>query len=164
MIDETDFTAQMVAARPCLASVLSRYFHNEADVDDLIQQTYFFAWRGRAEFRGECKVKTWLCWIAKNVALGELRRFRVGRELPMLPAFDVPDERIDIQCDFERSETGATLMSAVAKLRQNHRSTLENYLDVTRLQALSQQQRIQLLRAKAALLNSLPVRKMAAAA
>jgi RNA polymerase sigma-70 factor (ECF subfamily) len=163
-MDESRFTADMVAARGCLAHILSNYFHNEADVDDAIQQTYLLAWRGRAEFRGECAVKTWLCWIAKNVAVGELRRLRFKAETPMLAVFDAPDERIDTEGDFERLETRTTLMAAVSKLRDNHRASLEHYLDVNRLEALGQKDRIRLLRARLALLKSLPVRKMAAAA
>ena len=38
------------------------------DLDDQVQEVYLRAWRGRARFRGESRLTTWLFRIAVNVA------------------------------------------------------------------------------------------------
>jgi|ERR1041385_2773101 RNA polymerase sigma-70 factor (ECF subfamily) len=53
----------------------------EADLaEDLTQETFMRAYRSMDRLRGESKLSTWLCAIAKNVALNTLRNRR--RELP----------------------------------------------------------------------------------
>jgi len=44
-----------------------------AQLDDLTQEVFLRAWRGRDAFRGEASAKTWLCRIARNLAI-DVRR------------------------------------------------------------------------------------------
>src|ERR1043165_10196612 len=49
----------------------------EADLaEDLTQETFMRAYRSMDTLRGESKLSTWLCGIAKNVALNTLRNRR----------------------------------------------------------------------------------------
>src|ERR1051326_2837711 len=55
----------------------------EADLaEDLTQETFMRAYRSMDTLRGESKLSTWLCGIAKNVALNTLRNRR--REFPTI--------------------------------------------------------------------------------
>ncbi len=42
--------------------------------EELTQETFFQAIKGIDKFRGDCKVSTWLCQIAKNLWYKELER------------------------------------------------------------------------------------------
>jgi RNA polymerase sigma-70 factor (ECF subfamily) len=44
------------------------------DAEDLVQETFLRAWRGRADFEGRSLVRTWLYRIATNVCLNALAR------------------------------------------------------------------------------------------
>ena len=47
---------------------------NESVAEELTQETFFRAFKGKAEFRGECSLKTWLCQIAKNLYFDYLKK------------------------------------------------------------------------------------------
>lgn len=48
--------------------------HNEDIAEELTQETFYQAIRSLSKYRGECSVYTWLCGIAKNMWLRELKR------------------------------------------------------------------------------------------
>ncbi len=48
--------------------------HNEDIAEELTQETFCQAIRSLSKYRGECSVYTWLCGIAKNMWLRELKR------------------------------------------------------------------------------------------
>jgi RNA polymerase sigma-70 factor, ECF subfamily len=63
-----------------------------ADVDDLVQESLLEAWRGRASFRGDASLLTWILGIARRRALGRRRStarrdalLRALRELETAP-------------------------------------------------------------------------------
>jgi RNA polymerase sigma-70 factor (ECF subfamily) len=54
---------------------------DHALAEELTQETFLRAYRGMAAYRGDAKLSTWLCGIAKNVASVSLRsrRYESGR-------------------------------------------------------------------------------------
>lgn len=54
---------------------------SESTAEELTSETFFRAMDGIGRFRGECSVRVWLCQIAKNLYLSQLRRGR--REAPL---------------------------------------------------------------------------------
>ena len=54
--------------------------------EDLTQETFMRAYRSLNTLRGDSKLSTWLCGIAKNVALNKLRELH--RELPTIEIND----------------------------------------------------------------------------
>ena len=71
----------MVRAR--IVSVI----RNSRDVDDVVQEVFFKAWRALPKFRADATVRTWLASIATNEALMLYRRER--RQPPYDIASDV---------------------------------------------------------------------------
>lgn len=65
-----------------------------ADVDDLVQESLLEAWRGRASFRGEASLLTWVLGIARRRALARrrssARREEILRALRALEEAPVP--------------------------------------------------------------------------
>src|SRR2546429_3403670 len=55
----------------------------EADVDDLVQETFIRAFRGLARFRGQCRFRTWLMTIGGNVLKDAHPRSRRARVVPL---------------------------------------------------------------------------------
>ena len=52
---------------------LRRLLGNEADADDMAQETFLAAWTHARSFRGEASVRAWLCGIAWRKAKGAQR-------------------------------------------------------------------------------------------
>ncbi len=55
--------------------------------DELTAETFYRAWLHIGSFRGDCKIETWLCQIAKNTLAKEQRRR--SRHLPWEEAPEV---------------------------------------------------------------------------
>jgi RNA polymerase sigma-70 factor, ECF subfamily len=53
-----------------------RLMRDEADAEDVMQETFLNAFKGIDKFDGRSELRTWLYRIAYNAALGKLRRFR----------------------------------------------------------------------------------------
>ncbi len=66
---------------PRLYRLARTVLRNESEAEDVLQETYFRAFRNLADFRGESRFSTWLTRIALNEALGRLRRARPTVEL-----------------------------------------------------------------------------------
>ncbi len=66
---------------PRLYRLARTVLRNESEAEDILQETYFRAFRSLPEFRGDSKFSTWLTRIALNEALRRLRRARPTVEL-----------------------------------------------------------------------------------
>ena len=55
----------------------------DADVDDLVQETFIRAFRGVDRFRGQCRFRTWLLTIGGNVLKDAVRRARRAKVVPL---------------------------------------------------------------------------------
>ncbi|HMH81374.1 MAG TPA: sigma-70 family RNA polymerase sigma factor [Gemmatimonadales bacterium] len=55
----------------------------EAEVDDLVQETLIRAFRGLAQFRGQCRFRTWLLVIGGNALKDAHRRSSRARVVPL---------------------------------------------------------------------------------
>jgi RNA polymerase sigma-70 factor (ECF subfamily) len=71
-----------------------RFTGSVHDAEDLVQETLARAWRGRAEYRGDAGLRTWLRRIATRVCLDALRRQRSRRKLPSALGSDAPEEPV----------------------------------------------------------------------
>ena len=66
-----------------LARFLAGGGAREADVDDLVQETFIRAFRALGRFRGQCQFRTWLMTIGGNVLKDAHRRSRRARVVPL---------------------------------------------------------------------------------
>src|SRR6266496_3637726 len=100
-------------ARP-LARFLAGAGAPEADVDDLVQETFIRAFRGVHRFRSQCQFRTWLLTIGGNV-LKDFGR-RAGRRKVMPLDEGVRDGRGDPHAHAEASEAEALLVAGLKQL------------------------------------------------
>src|SRR4051794_4340576 len=85
-----------------------------SDVDDLVQDTFFRAFRGLDRWRGEASFRSWLFTIAGNLTRDAFRR-RQGREVIPLEDRDIPD-RADPAAELAAGELEDRRRAGLARL------------------------------------------------
>lgn len=66
-----------------LARFLASGGASDADLDDLVQETFIRAFRAVARFRGRCQFRTWLLTIGGNVLKDAARRAKRHHVVPL---------------------------------------------------------------------------------
>ncbi len=83
--DEGAVRAIMTANNRRLFRLARGILRDDAEAEDVVQETYVRAFTHLATFRGDSSLATWLARIAMNEAFGRLRRARPSVELSALP-------------------------------------------------------------------------------
>jgi RNA polymerase sigma-70 factor, ECF subfamily len=98
---------------------------NTADVDDVVQEVFFKAWRALPTFRGDASVRSWLASIATNEALTLWRREQRRRP------YETPEECHTLAWRGEpadkavmRREAARTIRGAIVKLPLKYRDVV----------------------------------------
>ena len=79
--DEAAVRAIMQANNRRLYRLARGILRNDAEAEDVVQETYVRAFTHLSDFRGASSLATWLSRIAMNEALGRLRRVRPDVEI-----------------------------------------------------------------------------------
>jgi RNA polymerase sigma-70 factor, ECF subfamily len=74
LLDEAEFSRLFERHRRELHVHCYRMVGSLQEAEDLVQDTFLLAWRGRTGFRGHASFRTWLYRIATNTCLNALRR------------------------------------------------------------------------------------------
>jgi RNA polymerase sigma-70 factor (ECF subfamily) len=107
---------------------------NQADAEDVTQETLLRAFHKLPGFRSEARFSTWLITIAMNEARGLLRRRKVRgvaagesscAEPAQSPELLVRDQREGPHDQLARAELGALLRAAISKLPPAYRAVLQ---------------------------------------
>ena len=115
---------------PLVYRLALRLMENEAEAEDVLQETFLNAFRGIESFEGRSGLGTWLYRIAYNAAMMRLRRtepymMSVEESLDNDGQFSVPKQLFDWCClpesDFEGDEVRAELESAIGELPESLR-------------------------------------------
>ena len=103
---------------------------NQADSEEILQETFLKALQHIREFRGEAKFSTWLIQIAVNEARMRRRKYRTGLhdsldeerdpDSPFRPR-ELTDWRPNPEAAFAREELAALLHRATRSLPKNYR-------------------------------------------
>jgi RNA polymerase sigma-70 factor (ECF subfamily) len=100
------------------APSLTRYLHGAGappgDVDDLVQESLFRAFRRLDTWRGDASFRSWLLTIGGNLMRDDWRR-RKGRQMLSIEETDVPDSA-DPHEEATASEAEARLLAGLARL------------------------------------------------
>ena len=98
---------------------------NSPDVDDVVQEVFFKAWRALPTFRADAAFRTWLTSIATNEALMLCRRER------RLRLYEAPGEFDNVACRSEpadkaamRGEAARAIHGAIVKLPAMYRDVI----------------------------------------
>ena len=77
-----------------IRALLSRFLHDDRDIDEAAQDTFVQAWRHLDRFRGDAAPFTWLYRIAVNEALQRTRRKKLDTQT-LDDLADVLDSAVD---------------------------------------------------------------------
>lgn len=74
----------------------SKYLKNRCDIEDIVQETFIFAYFYYAKLADKSKIKSWLCGIARNKSRefirGNTHEVTPFEEIPDLPDLSTPEE------------------------------------------------------------------------
>ncbi len=99
------------------------------DADDVLQNTFLKAWNNIGSFHGKSKLSTWLCSIAINEALDNLRKSKNSLKAGGLDNISVAGKLMADEY-FDGNEAQALLMQAVATLPEVQRTVFNlRYFD-----------------------------------
>lgn len=100
---------------------------DRTDAEEVLQTVYLKIFEGKARYRGESSLKTWLFAVIRKTAASEYRR-KLLRGLRLLPEFEEPRERVAPEASptitFEKSETQTHFQTALRTLPKRQRETL----------------------------------------
>lgn len=104
---------------------------DRADADDLVQETYFSAWRGWKTYRPESDPRPWLFTICRNAFLRTLRRGNrmvesEDGDVDALPAVRSHVQAVNLGLGdiFERVDVRPAIEQAIKNLPEPHHSVL----------------------------------------
>lgn len=128
--DKSACAACVEVHAPALYRVAYRLMGDEAEAEDVVQETFLNAFKSIESFEWRSGLKTWLFRIATNVALMKLRRktpLSVSVELPEEDgAGVVPNQLFDWCClpeqDFGSTEARTELEAAIRDLPEKLRA------------------------------------------
>lgn len=130
--DRRAFEQLMRRHQGMVRAQLRRLLHgNNADADDLAQETFLLAWRKMHQFRGEARFSTWLYRIAYSCFLQARRKRSSVAEHSSDDAQDQypsPRDAVELRLDIERamrrlSEPEKIVLLHVVQLGLSHDET-----------------------------------------
>ncbi|MDR2614695.1 MAG: RNA polymerase sigma factor RpoE [Candidatus Accumulibacter sp.] len=131
--DKQSFEQLMGKYRRKLGRLLSRFIHDEAEVEDVAQEAFIKVYRALPTFRGESAFYTWLYRIGINTAKNYL--VAKGRRAPTTTEFDADEAELlenagnlhDINTPerlLQSKEIGQTINAAMDALPEELRSAI----------------------------------------
>jgi RNA polymerase sigma factor (sigma-70 family) len=96
--------------------------HNHAEAEEVLQTFYLKILQGKASYRGECKLQTWLFAVIRKTAISE-RRKHILRTLRSI-AIASGSSTLLPQVELEHSEMQQRFQEALAQLPARQRETL----------------------------------------
>lgn len=102
-----------------------RFFKNELDCDDFVQDVFIKVYNGLSSFRGEAKFSTWLMRIAYNTAINSINRKKDSVPLP--EDFEILDPDAGPEEQHLRSITAQVIRNAIKELPERFGTCLDLY-------------------------------------
>ena len=90
--------------------------------EEITQETFYRAFTAKSTFRGESNEVTWLCSIARNLFLDEMRRQSKNAETE--PDMDA-DSGINIEREMEDKDASYRIHMALSELEEPYRRVFE---------------------------------------
>lgn len=133
--DDQAFDILVRRYRSKMLRVAQRFTRNEADAEDIVQQSFQKAFVHLQQFEGHSTFSTWLTRIAINQALMLLRKRVSIAEIPLVEqanagngatlSLDFPDSRVNPEDSCARQEQKEILSAALNKLSPGMRKAIQ---------------------------------------
>ena len=90
--------------------------------EEITQEAFYKAFTAKSAFRGESNEVTWLCAIARNIYLDEMRRQAKSTEIDLEAEVD---SGINIESEVEDKDTSYRIHRALQELEEPYRKVFE---------------------------------------
>lgn len=116
-----------------LYNMAMRYTGNSYDAEDLVQETYFIAFKQFEQLRDEAKFKNWVFKILRNTYLKNLRQNAQSKEteydegIDYLQSLENSVEQIDVAEIYEQKVESNQIQQLLDELPEKHKSPLLLY-------------------------------------
>ncbi len=113
-----------------LYNMALRYTGNEYDAEDIVQETFYTAFKNFHQLRDESKCKSWLFTILRNIYLKELRQrgrmqeVEYGENINYINYLEEVAERTDMEKAFERKIESSRMQHILNRLPEKYKSPL----------------------------------------
>ncbi len=91
--------------------------------EEITQETFYKAFTTNASFRGDSNAMTWLCAIARNLFIDEMRRQSKSAE--SIPPDADADSGVNIEREVEDKDTSYQIHQALHELEEPYRKVFE---------------------------------------
>ena len=125
--NESAFEYLVSTQRERMHAVARRFFAEEEDARDAVQEAFLAAYRAIDRFEGQARLSTWLHRVVVNACLMKLRSRRRKPEQSLdegTAAGLVSRDPDDAQSRLERREDAAEVQDAISTLPEHHRRVL----------------------------------------
>ena len=123
-MDLADLKAELEKLHPAsFGWALSCCAQNRADAEEVLQTVYLKVLQGKACYRGECKLQTWLFAVIRKTAITE-RRKQLLRTLKTIAGGVAEKSDSELESELERSEMQKRFQQALVQLPARQRETL----------------------------------------
>lgn len=95
---------------------------NRADAEEVLQTVYLKILQGKARYRGESRLQTWLFAVIRKTAISEGRKQLLRSLNPLVSTGSGVQH--ELESDFDRSEMQRRFQEALARLPARQRETL----------------------------------------
>ena len=96
--------------------------HNRADAEEVLQTVYLKILQGKAVYRGESKLRTWLFAVIRKTAITERRKYLLRSLITITATENKSSSQPEVE--LERSEMQQRFQQALAGLPGRQRETL----------------------------------------
>lgn len=118
--EEKAFEVLMERYFPRIYRLASHVLGGSAAAEDIAQEVFIRAYKGRLQFRGEASLYSWLYRITVNLSLNHLSRHRSGFPAAQAPALGSPSS--DATDQLELSRRDAHVRNALDALPPHYRA------------------------------------------
>ncbi len=116
-----------------LYNVAMRYAGNQYDAEDLVQETYFIAFKKFDQLRDTKKIKSWLFKILRNTFLknqrqnGQRKKTEYDDTIDYINALENAVERVDVASAYERKIEADQIQRLLSELPEKYQSPILLY-------------------------------------
>lgn len=110
------------------AKVIYKYIFcltgNEDISEEIVQETFLVAVKDINKFKGECKITTWLCQIAKNIWYRKLKKEKYKEKISLENVKDTIFLDNSIEEDLYQKEEKLNLLKRIQKFDENTKNVM----------------------------------------
>ena len=111
--DKRAFAAIVARHGPSLYRYAYRLLDDPSGIEDILQETFFDAWKGLPRFRGDSSLRTWLFTLTRHRVHTSRPRFPASGSRPYVGADDVLDRIPAPHADPAQHNVDSSLLQAL---------------------------------------------------